>query len=61
MFRNRKSNGLDLQEINLKILKLKEGMNSKRVDFVLPKDHSVLITGNYLRGVPPQEGDGHFT
>lgn len=58
MFRNRKSSGLALQEINLKIIKLKEGMNSKRVDFVLPKDHSVLITGNYLVGL--LEGDGSF-
>lgn len=58
MFRNRKSSGLDLQEINLKIIKLKEGMNSKRVDFVLPKDHSILITGNYLLGL--LEGDGSF-
>lgn len=51
MFKNRKSSGLDLQEIYLKIIKLKEGMNSKRVDFVLPKDHSILITGNYLLGL----------
>lgn len=58
IFRNRKSNGLGLQEINLKILKLKEGMNSKRVDFVLPRDHSILITGNYLIGL--LEGDGSF-
>lgn len=58
MFRNRKSSGLALQEINLKIIKLKEGMNSQRVDFVLPKDHSVLITGNYLVGL--LEGDGSF-
>jgi len=58
MFRNRKSSELSLQELNLNIIKLKEGMNSKRVNFVLPKDHIIVITGNYLVGL--LEGDGSF-
>lgn len=51
MFRNRKSSELTLQEINLNIIKLKEGMNSKIVNFFLPEDHSIVITGNYLVGL----------
>lgn len=58
MFRNRKSSELASQEINLNIVKLKEGMNSKRVKFFLPEDHSIVITGNYLVGL--LEGDGSF-
>lgn len=58
MFRNRKSSGLTVQEVNLNILKLKEGMNSKRENFVLPENHSIVITGNYLVGF--LEGDGSF-
>ena len=66
MFRNNKSNKLSLRgsnklegaEINLNILKLKEGMNSKRVNYVLPEDHNIVITGNYLVGL--LEGDGSF-
>lgn len=62
MFRNHKSKGLDLQEIYLNIIKLKEGMNSKRVDFVLhatkQQKDSILITGNYLLGI--LEVDGSF-
>ena len=59
MFRNRKSSELTLQEINLNILKLKESMNSKRVNFILPSDkHKIVITGNYLVGF--LEGDGSF-
>nr|YP_008964969.1 LAGLIDADG endonuclease [Annulohypoxylon stygium]AHB33528.1 LAGLIDADG endonuclease [Annulohypoxylon stygium] len=58
MFRNRKSSELTLQEINLNIIKLKEGMNSQRVNFSLPVDHNIVITGNYLVGL--LEGDGSF-
>lgn len=58
LFRNRKSSELTLQESNLKIIKLKEGMNSKRVNFVLPENHNIVITGNYLVGL--LEGDGSF-
>lgn len=52
-FLNHKSN-----QTNLNILKLKEGMNNKRVNFVFPKDHNIVITGNYLVGL--LEGDGSF-
>lgn len=66
MFRNNKSSKLSLRgsnklegaEVNLNILKLKEGMNSKRVNYVLPEDHNIVITGNYLVGL--LEGDGSF-
>ena len=58
MFRDRKSSGLTSQELNLNILNLKEGMNSKRTNFVLPEDHNIVITGNYLVGL--LEGDGSF-
>ena len=58
MFRNRKSSELTLQEINLNIIKLKEGMNSQRVNFSLPVDHNIVITGNYIVGL--LEGDGSF-
>nr|UEX92750.1 LAGLIDADG endonuclease [Ophiocordyceps lanpingensis] len=33
-------------------------MNSKRVNFILPANHSIRITGNYLVGL--LEGDGSF-
>lgn len=59
MYRNRKSSELTLDEINLNIIKLKESMNSKRVDFNLSSDkHNIVITGNYLVGL--LEGDGSF-
>lgn len=59
MYRNRKSSELTLDEINLNILKLKESMNSKRVDFNFSSDkHNIVITGNYLVGL--LEGDGSF-
>jgi hypothetical protein len=58
MFKNRKISELTLQELYLNIIKLKEGMNSKRVNFVLPENHNIVITGNYLVGL--LEGDGSF-
>ena len=57
MFRNRKSS-VTGGKLTLNIIKLKEGMNSKRVNFVLPEDHNIVITGNYLVGL--LEGDGSF-
>lgn len=56
MFRNRKSSKVNLHELNLNIIKLKEGMNSKRVNFVLPEDHNIVITGNYLVGLLEEAG-----
>ena len=57
MFKNRKSSKLDLQDLYSIIIKLKDSMNDKRINFVLPESHSIRITGNYLvgfrRGKPP--------
>lgn len=49
---------LSLLEINSRIIELKDSMNTKRINFTLPKYHSVRITGNYLIGL--LEGDGSF-
>jgi len=57
MFRNRKSS-VRGSELTLNIIKLKEGMNSKRINFVFPEDHNIVISGNYLVGL--LEGDGTF-
>lgn len=40
------------------ILELKNGMNKKRVDFTMPKDHNIVITKYWLLGFI--EGDGSF-
>ncbi len=58
LFKNRKSNESSIQQIYLNIIELKKGMNSNRVHFVLPQNHSIRITGNYLVGL--LEGDGSF-
>ena len=58
LFKNRKSNELSIQQIYLNILELKQNMNSNRVNFVLPANHNIRITGNYLVGF--LEGDGSF-
>ena len=46
---------MDLYSI---IIKLKDSMNDKRINFVLPESHNIRITGNYLVGF--LEGDGSF-
>lgn len=56
--RSLKNNELSLLEINSSIIELKDGMNTKRMNFSLPDYHSVRITGNYLIGL--LEGDGSF-
>ena len=58
IFKNRKSSELVVHELYSNIIRIKEGMNSKRVVFDLPKDHIINITGNYLVGF--LEGDGTF-
>jgi hypothetical protein len=58
LFKNRKSSELSIQQIYLNIIELKQSMNSNRVNFVLPANHSIRITGNYLVGL--LEGDGSF-
>ena len=50
LFKNRKSNELSIQQIYLNILELKQNMNFNRVNFVLPANHNIRITGNYLVG-----------
>ena len=56
IFRNREST-LSLQDYS-SIIKLKDSMNDKRVNFISPESHSIKITGNYLVGL--LEGDGSF-
>lgn len=58
LFKNRKSNELSIIQIYSNILELKQNMNSNRVNFVLPANHNIRITGNYLVGF--LEGDGSF-
>lgn len=58
MFKNRKTNELNKQELYLDIIKLKDSMNDKRVNYDLPVGHRIKITGNYLVGL--LEGDGSF-
>jgi hypothetical protein len=58
LFKNRKSSSISLQDLYSSIIKLKDSMNDKRTNFVLPESHSIRITGNYLVGI--LEGDGSF-
>ena len=59
MYKNRKtSEAPSLEDLYSNIIKLKDSMNDKRLDFDLPKDHCIRITGNYLVGF--LEGDGSF-
>lgn len=58
MFKNRKSNEFNKQDLYLEIIKLKDSMNDNRVNYYLPLDHRIRITGNYLVGL--LEGDGSF-
>ena len=56
MFKNRKTSELNKQDLYSNILKLKDNMNDKRVNYDLPVGHRIRITGNYLVGL--LEGDG---
>lgn len=58
MFKNRKTSELNKQDLYSNILKLKDNMNDKRVNYDLPVGHRIRITGNYLVGL--LEGDGSF-
>jgi len=59
MYKNRKTSKVStFGDLYLNIIKLKDSMNDKRLDFDLPKDHCIRITGNYLVGF--LEGDGSF-
>lgn len=57
LYKSRKSNEFK-QDLYLQIIKIKDSMNDKRVNFDLPKNHTINITGNYLIGL--LEGDGSF-
>nr|WDW20845.1 hypothetical protein [Valsa mali var. pyri (nom. inval.)] len=71
MYKNRKSSTLGLQNVYLEIIMLKNSMNDKRINFVLPEFdsmndkrinfflpefHSIRITGNYLVGLLEEDG-----
>lgn len=58
MFKHRKDGVLNLQDVYLDIINLKNSMNDKRTNFLLPEFHAIRITGNYLVGF--LEGDGSF-
>lgn len=56
MFINR--NDLNKQDVFSKIVAIKNSMNDQRINFNLPLNHIINITGNYLLGI--LEGDGSF-
>ena len=51
--------GLNTEVLTKTILELKDSMNSKRVDSVMPVDHKINITKGWLLGY--LEGDGSFS
>lgn len=51
--------GLLSNDLRNKILKLKGGLNTGRMDFTMPKDHKVKITSYWLLGLI--EGEGSFS
>lgn len=57
-YKQRKTSELSKQDIFSSIIKLKDSMNDKRVNYDLPAGHRVIITGYYLLGF--LEGDGSF-
>ena len=58
MFKFRKSSEINIQDLYINIINIKDSMNDKRVNHNLPKDHNMRITGNYLVGL--LEGGGSF-
>ena len=58
LFKNRKSSRSSIEQIYSNIVELKQSMNSNRVNFILPENHSIRISSNYLVGL--LEGDGSF-
>jgi hypothetical protein len=58
MFKFRKYSEINIQDLYINIINIKDSMNDKRVNHNLPKDHNMRITGNYLVGL--LEGDGSF-
>lgn len=51
-------NNLNKQDAFSNIITIKNSMNDKRINFNLPEDHVIRITGHYLVGL--LEGDGSF-
>lgn len=47
------------EDLIKKLLKLKEGLNRGRVDFTMPLNHKINITGHWLLGLI--EGEGSFS
>ena len=58
LFKNRKTRELSKEDLYSDIIQLKDSMNVKRITNILPEDHCIRITGNYLVGL--LEGDGSF-
>lgn len=52
-------NSPDRTELVEQIGKIKAGMNSKRTEFLMPEEHKVVISPNWLLGFI--EGDGSFS
>jgi hypothetical protein len=57
IFKKRQIDKQNKQTYNLQILELKNGMNDKRINFIIDENH-IKITANYLSGYI--EGDGSF-
>jgi len=53
-----KDNSLSKKELADRIIELKNSMNTKRTNTILPKEHKITITKNWLLGFI--EGDGSF-
>ena len=51
-------NDLNKQDVFSNIVAIKNSMNDQRINFNLPENHVINITGNYLVGI--LEGDGSF-
>ena len=47
------------EDLIKKLLKLKEGLNKGRVDFTMPQNHQINITGHWLVGLI--DGEGSFS
>lgn len=50
MFKNRKNSSLNKKDLYLEIIKIKEAMNDKIINYDFPLGHRINITGNYLVG-----------
>ena len=48
------------EELKKKVLKLKEGMNKKRINFNMPDNHRIIVTKSWLLGLVEGEGSFHL-